>query len=886
MSGLSWFKQYVGTHTQRELARGERALAKIDKLGRGLGDETDERLAARAATLRQRARDGAALDDLLVETFALTREVAQRQIGLRPFDVQLMGGVALYRGNIIEMKTGEGKTLVAVAPVILQALAGAGVHVITVNDYLAARDAAWMGPVYRFFGLSVGVVTEELDADTDRAARRAAYAADITYVTNHELVFDYLRDNLAEGPAEQVLRPLASALVDELDLLLLDEAATPLIISGETDEDTALCARAAELVARLRPGKHFKVDHRSKQAAIQEEGWALLEKSLGVENLAAPEQLPWQHVLHQALLAHAVYERDIDYVLQEGEVRLIDEHTGRVSPDKRFSDGLHQALEAKEGLAVQAEDRTLAKVSYQLFFRLYPQLAGMTGTAYSAREELQRTYGLRVVVLPTNQPLRRRDLPNVVFRSGAEKLEAVAEAVAEAQRDAQPVLVGTTSVKESERLSALFTARAIPHTVLNAKNHQTEAEAIAQAGRPGAVTVSTNMAGRGVDILLGGRPPEGDAEQRAQHERDRAQVVAAGGLLVLGTGLHESRRIDDQLRGRAGRQGDPGGSRFFLSLDDPIYRRFGERDTGLQILDELRKRLRDHPRGEPVQEGRVLRTLQDLQHKVEVEAEGQRTEVLRYDLIVDQQRRAIYGWRQRVLSEEHAETLELLHALGQGLLERWAARLMGLAEDEQDAELAELEAQLAALDGDAEADESLDDDVRRRVSADELDAGKKDGPDREAFAGQVEALLERTFEAQGRPEELLARAKEELENRLRSLQAVVGEKVLAVAVGAIFLAHVDRLWTDHLGELERIEDEVDLRSYAELDPLLEFRREAHRAYQAMLTELREAVLVDALTLGEDDEDDDDYDDDDGVDDLYDDGDDPTIRDESPKARGL
>ena len=812
MTGFGWLDQYVGTRSRREIARGERILRRVRELGRKLGDEADRKLRERAEKLRERAIRGSPLADLMAETFALVREVSFRRIGMRHFDVQILGAVALHRGNIVEMKTGEGKTLVATLPVVLNALAGRGAHVVTVNDYLAERDARWMGPVYDFLGLSVGVVLEDMDDDGGSHVRKAAYQADITYVTNHELVFDYLRDNLARSRDEQVHRPLNFALVDEVDLLLLDEAGTPLIISGAAPESGDLSVKARQVVSSMQEGADFRVDYKTKRVSIQDDGWIRMERALGVENLAAPEHLDWQHALHNALLAHAVYQRDVDYIVQDGEILLVDDFTGRVSQDKRYSDGLHQALEAKEGVTVQAEDRTLAKVSYQMFFRLYPALCGMTGTAYSAREEIQRTYGLRVVVMPTNKPVVRIDEPVSVFRSSAEKFEAVTDEIHELVTRGRPVLVGTTSVKESEQVSHLLSERGIEHTVLNAKDDSSEAAVIAQAGRPSAVTVSTNMAGRGVDILLGGNPDGLDCEipeaAKRQCKADRARIVSKGGLMVIGTGLHESRRIDDQLRGRSGRQGDPGGSHYFLSLDDPIYRKFGERDRGFQVIQDLRNRLRDHPHGEPVTNRRILRTLRELQKKVEVENESIRREVLRYDVVVDQQRRTIYGWRQTILAQQPAETI--------GLLRNLAADVAGGRESRKRFE-----------------DDGSGEETGTKIMAEvrEMLGDATDSPDEspEVSAAKIRALVKK---------------------RLTDLESRIGSKQLAAIAGQVMLSTIDEMWTEHLNNLERVDDSVGLRGYAQLDPLLEFKREAHELYQVMLREIRAQTLAILFSLGE------------------------------------
>lgn len=806
-----FFRQALGTHSQKELARAEGLLEQIEDAGRGLAKGSDDELRQRASRLRARARDGLDPDALLVETFALVREASARTIGLRPYDVQIIGAIALHHGNIAEMKTGEGKTLAATLPVALNALGGHGVHVVTVNDYLASRDAAWMRPVYELLGLSVGVITEELDPEQHRDGRRAAYAADITYVTNHELVFDYLRDNLALTPEEVVLRPLRYAVVDEVDFLLLDEARTPLIISGEAGHDPTHCLRAREIVAPLKKGRHFEVDQRTRQASVLEAGWSAMERALGIRNLADAAHQEWQHALHNALLAHAVYERDVDYIVRDDKAFIVDEFTGRVSEDKRFADGLHQALEAKEGLPVRPEDRTLAKTSYQTFFQLYPKLCGMTGTAASAKEELAATYGLRVVVVPTHRPLIRQDYADVVYTSGDEKFSAVVQEIRELRAAGRPVLVGTTSIRESERLSGLL-GHDIPHEVLNAKNHAREAVVIAQAGRTGAVTISTNMAGRGVDILLGGNPDPlvagGDPDPGALEARrvacaeDRERVVAAGGLAVLGTGLHEAARIDDQLSGRAGRQGDPGSSQYFLSLDDPVYRKFGHSLRFPEVLEALHERLADHPDNEPITDRSVLGALKELRKKVEVENEAIRKEVLKYDQVVEAQRRTIFGWRNRLLGTDGEEALALLTELtdevGEDLVYRhFAGRNPILAEHYEELS-AEVEARFGFV------------------------------PDLDTLGPQQDW----TPEAAGSLVVATLRAVEQ------TVIGLLGRELYAEAGRQLLLSTIDELWTDHLTTLERVDEGIGLRSYAELDPLVEYRREAGLLFQDLLREIR------------------------------------------------
>jgi preprotein translocase subunit SecA len=775
----------IGPFSSKALARAESRLDRIDALGSTLRSSSDGQIREAAGRLRQRARGDSSLDELLTETYALVREIADRTVGMRHFDVQVLGGIVLHRGLVAEMKTGEGKTLVATLPVCLQALTGKGVHVVTVNDYLAARDAEWMGPIYEFMGLTVGVVTEDLDPDERPEERKAAYAADITYVTNHELVFDFLRDNLASTPDEVLLRPLHYALVDEVDLLLLDEARTPLIISGPTGDDPGHCQEARRIVSKLRADKHFDVDHKSRQVKVREAGWAAMEKVLGVANLAEERHLEWQHVLYNAMLAHAVHELDVDYIVEDHKVYLIDEFTGRVSPDKRFADGLHQALEAKEDVTVRSEDQTLAKTSYQMFFAGYPKLCGMTGTAVSVRDEFQRTYGLKVVAVPTNRPTIRKDLQPMVFTTSGEKFDAVAKEISRLLEQGRPALVGTTSVRESEVLSKILQKQRIPHQVLNAKNHLEEAGIITRAGNQGAVTISTNMAGRGVDIVLGGE-----------------NVKEAGGLMVIGTGLHEARRIDDQLRGRAGRQGDAGSSRYFLSLDDPVYRRFGEIEPDSKVLDHLRQRLAGHPRGQQIRDRAVLHTLEELRKKVETENEAARKEVLKYDLVIEQHRRTIYDWRSRLVHADPAGVAREVDGLTDEIAEDLIYRNFA---DQRRPERGLYE----NLANEARVRFGIDFAVDQLGPEDDWSPEKAGNlvtqRVRDRLAGELEALGEEEYYESGRE---------------------------------ILLTTIDELWTEHLSTLERVDEGIGLRSYAQLDPLVEFRREANLLYQDLLREIR------------------------------------------------
>ena len=769
---MSWWRTIVGTKQQRRLARYERKVAAVSRLEAELKVLSDEAISQRAAALRDQAAGGASLDDLLVEAFALCREASTRTLGMRHYDVQLMGGMALHQGLIVEMKTGEGKTLVATLAAALNALTGAGVHLVTVNDYLAQRDAQWMGPLYNMLGLSVGVVLEQPgdDRDQELRARQAAYGSDITYGTNHEIAFDFLRDNLATTPDEVVQRGFAYAIIDEVDFLIIDEARTPLIISGPSREDTGIFDRVDRVTRSLNAGYHYMVEPKTRRANLTDAGFRAVEQALGLTSLVDPANLDLFHAVHQSVLAHGVFQRDVDYIVeQDGQVLIVDEFTGRVSSDKRYSDGLHQAIEAKERVTVKAEDRTLAKVTYQTFYGRYHKLAGMTGTAYSEREEFQQTYGRDVQVIPTHKPMVREDFEDLVFDRLDHKHQAMVDEIVELSGQGRPVLVGSTSVRESEQLSGRLKQQGLAHAVLNAKNHQAEAEIIAQAGRQGAVTISTNMAGRGTDIVLGGDPA-----------RHRDAIVAAGGLHVIGTAHHESARIDDQLRGRAGRQGDPGSSQFMVSLDDAIWQKFGR----LEISD-LRDALaaQDRAEDQPLEGGRVRRLLRSLQDKVDQENKAIRKDVLKYDLVIHAQRETIYGWRRTLVSGEGYDPQEVVRDVVQDL-----------AEDAEDLD------QLAALLQDIFGDNlELAEDYRLDPIPHATDAAL--------------ALL------QSREQQLGAEAVREL-----------GRQVL--------LGSIDELWTEHLSALDRAEEGIGLRGYAQIDPVLEWRREATEMWQELLVMIR------------------------------------------------
>ncbi|HZN03158.1 MAG TPA: preprotein translocase subunit SecA, partial [Candidatus Polarisedimenticolia bacterium] len=655
-------KALFGTKNERELKKIVPRVAAINALEAEVAPLSDAAIRERVEGLRVRVRDGAALDDVLNEMFALTREAAKRTVRMRHFDVQLIGGMVLHHGKIAEMKTGEGKTLVATLAASLNALAEKGVHVITVNDYLARRDASWMGPIYAFLGLSVGVIQH----DMDDASRQAAYAADITYGTNNEFGFDYLRDNMKYSLGAMVQRGHPFAIVDEVDSILIDEARTPLIISGPSDESTDLYARAAAVIPRLERESHFTVDEKARTVALTEDGVERCEQMLKVENLYDPAQMELNHAAQQALRAHVLYRRDVDYVIKDGQIIIVDEFTGRLMPGRRWSDGLHQAVEAKEKVAIQRENQTLATITFQNYFRMYGKLAGMTGTADTEAVEFDRIYKLEVMVIPTNRTLIRIENPDVVYRTEREKFDAVVEEIKELYERRQPVLVGTISIEKSEHLSTMLHKKKIPHVVLNAKYHEREAEIVAQAGRLGAVTIATNMAGRGTDILLGGNaefvarrqllegrepgnvpPPEElaaaieEARQACLTEHD--EVVGLGGLHILGTERHEARRIDSQLRGRAGRQGDPGSSRFYLSLEDDLMRIFGsDRISGLMQRLGMEE-------GVPIEHRMVTNAIERAQKQVEARNFEVRKHLLEYDDVNNKQRTEIYRLRRELL---------------------------------------------------------------------------------------------------------------------------------------------------------------------------------------------------------------------------------------------
>ena len=683
MGGL--IKKLFGSKNDRELKRMGAVVARINALEEGIAALSDEQLRGKTLEFRERLAAGETLDQLLPEAFAVVREAGKRVLGMRHFDMQLLGGMVLHSGKIAEMKTGEGKTLVATLPSYLNALTGRGVHVITVNDYLARRDSEWMGGIHRFLGLSVGVIVHGL---TD-AQRKAAYACDITYGTNNEFGFDYLRDNMKFSLNDYVQREHHFAIVDEVDSILIDEARTPLIISGPSEVSSELYYTVNRIIPMLKKGEviehrdeklgrkvkeytnDYTIDEKAKSATLTEQGVLRVEKLMNVDNLYDPQHIEILHHVNQSLKAHALFKRDVDYVVKDGEVMIVDEFTGRLMPGRRWSDGLHQAVEAKEGVKIENENQTLATITFQNYFRMYEKLSGMTGTADTEAAEFHQIYKLDVVVIPTNRPMQRQDMADVIYKTEMEKFKAVVEDVEQSHATGQPVLVGTISIEKSELLSEMLRKRGVPHNVLNAKQHEREAEIVAQAGRKGAVTIATNMAGRGTDIILGGNP-EMLARREAQGQEEpeaafpallekyqalcageKEQVLEAGGLYICGTERHESRRIDNQLRGRSGRQGDPGKSRFYMSLEDDLLRIFGSHRVAF-VMDKLKL-----PEGEPIEHGMISRAVENAQKKVEGHNFEIRKHLIEYDDVMNKQREVIYTQRREVLGGEGVrETVE------------------------------------------------------------------------------------------------------------------------------------------------------------------------------------------------------------------------------------
>jgi preprotein translocase subunit SecA len=835
---LSLLQRLFQRGNDAEIERLRARVAQVNALEPEMVGRSDAELQSLTGEFRQRLANGASLDDILPEAFAAVREASRRVLGQRHYDVQLMGGIVLHEGRIAEMKTGEGKTLAATAPAYLNALSGRGVHVVTVNDYLAKRDAEWMGAIYRFLGLSVGVIVHE----KNYRERKEAYRADITYGTNNEFGFDYLRDNMALHPDQVVQRELNYAIVDEVDSILIDEARTPLIISGMAEQSTELYYRVARFIETLVPEEDYTVDEKARSAALTEAGVAKAERYFGVENLYDDANMRLSHHVLAGLKAHTLFKRDRDYVVKDGEVIIVDEFTGRLMFGRRYSDGIHQAIEAKEGVKIQRESQTLATITFQNYFRMYDKVAGMTGTAKTEEEEFRKIYGMDVVVIPTNKPMIRTDNPDLVFRTERAKWKAVVNEIEEMYKQRRPVLVGTISIEKSEHLSDMLRRRNIPHQVLNAKYHEREAEIIAQAGRPGMVTIATNMAGRGTDILLGGNPEykakerlrqkgytpeeirlaterrvdESELDERVQQARrlfqqyleeearamqdEHREVVEFGGLHIIGTERHESRRIDNQLRGRSGRQGDPGSSRFYVSLEDDLMRLFGsERIAGL--MDRL-----GWDEEMPIEDRRVTRAIENAQKKVEARNFELRKQVLEYDEVMNQQRQAIYAWRRRILLGESQEerVQQILKDVATSLVESYAPEKV--LPEEWDLE--SLVQRLVEL-------------VGRPASFTATDLPRRNAEDRS---------------------EILRRVEEEIFRLYQRREAELGAETLREVERIILLRVIDAQWMQHLRDMDDLREGIGLRAYGQQNPLVEYKLEAFQMFRAMMERINEEAL--------------------------------------------
>ncbi len=805
----SILKKILGTRNDRELKRIQVLVDAINAFELAIAALTDQELRAKTDEFKKRLEAGATLDELLTEAFAVVREASKRTLGMRHFDVQLIGGIVLHQGKIAEMKTGEGKTLVATLPVYLNALTGKGVHVVTVNDYLARRDSQWMSPVYLFLGLSVGVIVHGL---TDEQ-RQAAYNADVTYGTNNEFGFDYLRDNMKFDLKDYAQRELNFAIVDEVDSILIDEARTPLIISGPTEDSTDKYYKINRIIPSLQKGTDYTIEEKTKTAALTEEGNNKVEKLIGAGNLYDPANVDLVHHVHQALKAHALFHVDVDYVVKDGQVMIVDEFTGRLMPGRRWSDGLHQAIEAKENVKIENENQTLASITFQNFFRLFNKLAGMTGTAETEAAEFSKIYGLEVMVIPTHRPMIRGDKPDFIYKTENGKFMAAINEIAERNKIGQPVLVGTISIVKSEALSALLKKKGVKHSVLNAKYHEMEAEIVAQAGRYGQVTIATNMAGRGTDIVLGGNA-EGLTRQalkakeytqeewdqtlarfREQCAAEREKVVSAGGLHILGTERHESRRIDNQLRGRSGRQGDPGSSRFYLSLQDDLLRIFGsDRIAGLMEKLGMEEDV-------PIEHRMVSRAIENAQKKVEDNNFDMRKHILEYDDVMNQQRKVIYEQRRQILA-------------GADLKDE----VLGLAEDLFEGDFAfycpeDAYPETWDLTG-------LRDALAAKFSYHVLDL--------DPHALSREELREKLWGA--------------LKKSYEDKEQEVGRELMQHLEKVFMLQAVDQQWKDHLLAMDHLKEGIGLRGYGQKDPLIEYKKEGFDMFEEMKLRIVETTV--------------------------------------------
>ncbi len=795
-------RKIFGTKHEREMKSIQPVINKINSLEPQMQSLSDEQLKAKTPEFQQRLKNGETVHDILPEAFAVCREASKRVLGMRHYDVQLIGGFILNRGSIAEMRTGEGKTLVATLPVYLNALTGRGVHVVSVNDYLIRRDAEWMGRLYTWLGLSVGIIVHDLSDQQ----RRQAYAADITYATNNELGFDYLRDNMKFDLADMVQREHHFAIVDECDSILIDEARTPLIISGPAEASTDKYYTVNKVIPHLKRDVHFTMEEKTKTASLTEEGNSKVEELLGIENLYDPQHIELLHHIYQGLKAHYLYRLDVEYMIQNGEVVIVDEFTGRLMPGRRWSDGLHQAIEAKEGVEVKNENQTLATITFQNFFKMYAKLAGMTGTADTEAVEFKKIYNLDVSVIPTNKPIRRRDEEDLVYKSEKGKFKAIIEDVKVRHEKGQPVLIGTASIEKSELLSAALKREGVRHDVLNAKAHEREAEIVAQAGRKGAITIATNMAGRGTDIVLGGNAEnmakrttgtdagpefeEAYKKFKIQTDAEKPQVLEAGGLYIIGTERHESRRIDNQLRGRSGRQGDPGESRFYLSLEDNLMRIFNG-EMIQRIMDRM-----NVPDDEPIVARMVSRSIEGAQRKVEGHNFDIRKHLLDYDNVMNQQRTIIYGMRKQIMNGENVDrtTLDFMgdvtsnildaHVPENGRKEEWNLEALNTALTQQFGIRIDFQS-FPHLDG-------------------------------EVITSAVSKAVKDVYDRQ----------KQNLGQFFAQIQKMV------------LLQSIDQRWKEHLARIDRLKEGISLRGYSGKDPVIEYKKEAFNAFDMLNQQIK------------------------------------------------
>ena len=773
---FGFLQSLIGNNSAKEVKKMRKIVDHINELEPNYVKLSDANLVAKTDEFKRRLQKGETLDDILPEAFAVCREASKRVLGMRHFDVQMLGGICLHRGNIAEMRTGEGKTLVATLAVYLNALSGKGVHVVTVNDYLATRDSEQMGRLYNFLGLSTGLIVANLDYNQ----RKEAYAADVTYGTNNEFGFDYLRDNMVSDVSQMVQRPLNYAIVDEVDSILIDEARTPLIISGPGSRSTDNYYKLAQVVPHLVKDEDYTIDEKQKTIAPTDSGISKVEKMLGIENLYDADNIELNHLLGASLRAYAMMHRDTDYVVKDGEVVIVDEFTGRLMFGRRYSDGLHQAIEAKEGLKVERESQTLASITFQNYFRMYEKLSGMTGTAKTEEKEFNDIYGLEVIPIPPNRPLIRIDLPDLIFKSKAAKYRAVVRNAVERHQTGQPILIGTTSITQSEELSDMLLRAGVPHKVLNAKHHEQEAEIVANAGQMGMVTIATNMAGRGTDITLGEGVPE------------------LGGLAILGTERHESRRIDNQLRGRAGRQGDPGSSQFFLSLEDDLMRIFGA-DNISGIMDKL-----GMEEDEPIEHSLITKSIERAQKKVEDHNYNIRKYILEYDDVMNQQREVLYEQRRRILRNE-----SLRDTINE-MIDKLVTEAVDTYADEK----------LYPEEWDYEG-------LHKHLSQYFLTSELMSAEEMEEYTRQE--LDERLHEI----------AHSEYQDRVDLL----GEAMFGQLEKAIMLRVVDSKWMEHLDNMDMLREGIGLRAYGQKNPLVEYKFEAYDMFQHMIESIQDETIM-------------------------------------------